>query len=723
MDSWNSEVARDLYAPLQGVLPIRLLEISPGSASESLHCRLIPTTIEAAQGQFEATSYTWGSPVDPCTIDCNGYPLKIQQNAYYMLMHLRQRDQLRTVWIDAICINQGDIPERSSQVSAMHLVYSFAKSVVIWLGPSDESSRIAMRFAARLDAPKFQREYEHHNRTSLEIVEEIPRKTYIFDPEANPDIGLSREIITSSVNFISRPWFGRVWVLQEAAGCRETQVQCGKDEIEWNQLFSLAWIMRSESPGRLPPYLPDTFPIVQRKAFAILKMHDIRSYRFPPSERVSHFRKDFSTILSSAHLHEATDPRDKIYSAMNLSIARDRIMDTKLFFHREEHSGVTGYANWGLKVDYTIPWEILYAEVSLELYKRGYVSFVADSGRNRQPAGWELPSWMVDFREQPSNTEIAESADWKAGGRCRSPNPIPNARNAVKFGFLPKAHRRVIDVSHMSKEFKTCKKSLMRCLDSFIGLQSLMRDEIVWTGEVSSDIKESDPRSNKESKSQCILRFISQESDQAMSAPTRIKGHYMTGEPVLSAYKMAIILGMDHMSDRVDEEFVRGNWDAFISWLKLPATDEDNETTTEQSLPPYELASAASSVWFDTRFAITTHGYFCLVPALTRPGDTVVIIRGHHLPLVLRPYVSPNRKIPIVTEYFESIGSAYVHGMMDNEAKCIVDEFGYKENMTDVRRQKLEDARAMEGDVWGELGFGDYSAVLETIGPSWVNIV
>jgi hypothetical protein len=426
----------------------------------------------------------------------------------------------------------------------MHLVYSFAKSVVIWLGPSDRYSRVAMEFSAKLDAARFIHEYGVQNRTTMEVLTEIPRKTYLFDPEVDLGVDLSEDVITSLVRFISRPWFGRVWVLQEAAGCQEMRVLCGDDQILWDQLFSLAWIIRSESPGMLPSYLPDTFSLVQRKAFAILRMHQIRLYRFPKGDRDVQFRPLFSTILGTAHLHEATDPRDKIYSAMNLSMSRERIMDLDLFFHRDDHTGITGYANWGLKADYTIPWEILYAQISLELLQRGYFSTLADSGRYKQPVPSVIPSWVIDFREQPSNTEIPENSGWMAGGRCRGPTAVPNPQSIVKVGILPKAHRRIFDTSLMSKEFKTCDTSLKTCLNTFVGLHVLMRDEIVWlsTDEFDGDTSKShDLKSIGITKSQRILNFIIMESSQAIEAPTKEDGHYMNGEPLLSAYKLTLL--------------------------------------------------------------------------------------------------------------------------------------------------------------------------------------
>lgn len=48
----------------------------------------------------------------------------------------RLRDPVleRVIWIDAICINQGDTEEKSRQVQVMSMVYAKAIRVVVWLG-------------------------------------------------------------------------------------------------------------------------------------------------------------------------------------------------------------------------------------------------------------------------------------------------------------------------------------------------------------------------------------------------------------------------------------------------------------------------------------------------------------------------------------------------------------------------------------------------------------
>jgi hypothetical protein len=55
-------------------------------------------------------------------------------NLWDALHCLRKRANGRRYWIDAICINQADIPERNQQVRIMPHIYFRAHTVVVWLG-------------------------------------------------------------------------------------------------------------------------------------------------------------------------------------------------------------------------------------------------------------------------------------------------------------------------------------------------------------------------------------------------------------------------------------------------------------------------------------------------------------------------------------------------------------------------------------------------------------
>ncbi|KAK0713942.1 heterokaryon incompatibility protein-domain-containing protein [Lasiosphaeria miniovina] len=55
-----------------------------------------------------------------------------------------------TIWADAICINQSDLAEKSSQVALMSSIYSSAARVVGWLGEAAGESNYAIELIARI---------------------------------------------------------------------------------------------------------------------------------------------------------------------------------------------------------------------------------------------------------------------------------------------------------------------------------------------------------------------------------------------------------------------------------------------------------------------------------------------------------------------------------------------------------------------------------------------
>jgi hypothetical protein len=61
-------------------------------------------------------------------------PWKVTRNLEEVLRHLRETPSEQNIWIDALSINQSDIPERNAQVSEMRQVYSSALVTILWLG-------------------------------------------------------------------------------------------------------------------------------------------------------------------------------------------------------------------------------------------------------------------------------------------------------------------------------------------------------------------------------------------------------------------------------------------------------------------------------------------------------------------------------------------------------------------------------------------------------------
>ncbi|KAK4244844.1 heterokaryon incompatibility protein-domain-containing protein [Corynascus novoguineensis] len=105
---------------------------------------------------YEALSYTWGSDDPTDYIWIQGNPLPIKPNLAAALHSLRLTTSGRRLWIDALCIDQSNLEERSRQVSYMRLVYKHATRVIAWLGVHTPDAEVAFEVTRRLaDVERF----------------------------------------------------------------------------------------------------------------------------------------------------------------------------------------------------------------------------------------------------------------------------------------------------------------------------------------------------------------------------------------------------------------------------------------------------------------------------------------------------------------------------------------------------------------------------------------
>ncbi|KAM7204883.1 Heterokaryon incompatibility protein (HET) domain containing protein [Rhypophila sp. PSN 637] len=132
---------------------------------------------------YEAT-YLWGgedgdySPSEPVYIGPHWDILFQTKICWSMLKYLRPWRGIRTVWIDAICINQGDLKEREDQVEAMCETYQRSMRLVVYLGD---------------DVVQKRDQYSYPMRCGLEEI----RKTQV-----------------DLYQLFQRRYFSRVWVIQ-----------------------------------------------------------------------------------------------------------------------------------------------------------------------------------------------------------------------------------------------------------------------------------------------------------------------------------------------------------------------------------------------------------------------------------------------------------------------------------------------------------------------------
>lgn len=128
----------------QGDSSFRLLALeSSDQVDGPVKARLRDANLSNKKDTFAALSYVWGAPGDRVTITLDGADFFIQANLCRFLRQVR-RFGCSNIWLDAICVNQNNIPEREQQVGLMQRIYPQAEHVLVYLGEDADNSDLAL---------------------------------------------------------------------------------------------------------------------------------------------------------------------------------------------------------------------------------------------------------------------------------------------------------------------------------------------------------------------------------------------------------------------------------------------------------------------------------------------------------------------------------------------------------------------------------------------------
>ncbi|KAK3718131.1 hypothetical protein LTR37_005246 [Vermiconidia calcicola] len=218
----SADTQRFEYSTLQRN-NIRVITILP------LENGVVRCTIETvdltSKPTYNALSDTWGDPrpkgmqtTEQATVEypiyIDGKTMMVGKNLYDALTRLASGVMVldAPVWIDAICINQGDSQEKNLQVSKMDEIYTKASMVVAWLGEADGFTQAGLEAIGRLastDTGLGAADYMTHQKRDV------------------GSYGLTDRQWQGLIAVFCRAWFTRVWVTQEVALARKMTVVIG----------------------------------------------------------------------------------------------------------------------------------------------------------------------------------------------------------------------------------------------------------------------------------------------------------------------------------------------------------------------------------------------------------------------------------------------------------------------------------------------------------------
>ena len=693
------------YAPLVHPRSIRLLRLIHSADSNAVVRCTLETVDLGNKPDYIALSYTWLRSYDPeYTLEREGHPddrrdrwivvdgakLDVTRNLNHFLLRLRHdvtepqgiwsrmwsrlsrqkaetHQEWKPLWIDAICINQGDVSERNAQVSMMAQIYSSAAVVVVWLGQADQNA------AAVLEDIRTLAWGWTNNRKEIHEGHMYYGSRAYSDAELLSEFGLSNwtpQRWQAVGNFFRNKWFCRLWICQEVALASKLHILWGGADVQWGLIVPCcAFLGRTElmaqaqgqaegdEKAKLLSLLRYTSSIVQ-----VLNLHQMREDCQPGESGESGASWSNATssigvleelLLKTRHC-KAHDPRDRVFGLLGILERRCELL---------------GVEKLPLRPDYGLTAAQLYQQVTMLLISEtrslrilSLVNFIAKENLLC------LPSWVPDYSHSiKAHLQLPENVPKGCSFDASRKSP-----SSLEFEFeqatLKLQSMRLATVSRVGQEksdlgwefnFERIARIILGapCVD----LNGQTHIEAFWRA--------------------CLLDM----ADGEHPAPAELERSFA-----------AWLLG--RLIDRLDECLSSG-WSLSGYLASMPSYKELEESDTRKVIPPlttlveiwhqlgqsprqagqkrgsdgavakdlckdaqgFERAMDRSSygLIFGTR-----EGYIGNGPILIGPGDTISIIKGSDVPLATRTEYNPMKG---ELECY-LVGEVYLHGVMHGEA-------------------------------------------------------
>jgi len=618
---------------------MRLVNILPGSLGDPLHGVVIHVRA-ASTPPYRALSYVWGTDQQPEELSMPDGTLSVTASLSKALRSLRRKDQMITLWVDAICINQKDGREKEKQIRMLPVIFQNASLTYAFLGGGDGvDSAVEMLMQVRVKAALEERSHlrkthdsredERHgtdledessstdemvreDTESSEESEDLEEEDWPIDlpkvPASWRDFPmphLEDEVWACVHALFSLPFFRRVWIVQEVVAAFNVKIVCGKWTIDWSDLHLAMEIVERH----IQLYDSDTTHTSSSwepfMSLAAQREWEVRSHRWSLSMLLEHFRYTESTLK-----------RDRLFAMLGLASDGNEPE---------------------FEPDYESPLETIVLRFARVFVRQGRgMQLLYRAGLHGD--NHRFPSWIPDWTIQ----RPASLADVSEGG--------------ITFGASGPHH------------------PIIKCVPE--------SDELLVDGYTVDLIESVSTSSNVEEELAIYFSEIDAMVDGAELSPSRTSLDELKWKvPIAGALfpKVATSGGVD----------LKSSYKALRSWLGRKGKGMSTEVTvvsiggysgrqgeygvllehiateTDRTQSLSYLAALRDTVqgW---RFAVTKNGFVGTVPDLAQAGDVVAILKGGRVPFILQ-------KSDARSGAFRLIGECYVHGLMNGEGLSLPD--------------------------------------------------
>ncbi|KAF9735708.1 hypothetical protein PMIN06_006763 [Paraphaeosphaeria minitans] len=602
---------------------IRLLELRlVGSATVSgdntstpsgtLLCNLLTTSIEAPQ-PYKALSYTWGTDDKTSFLKIAGTQLSITPSLYIALLHITSWQEVIHLWVDQVCIDQSNGDEKADQVLLMADVYSKAEQTLVWLGPaadrSDELMDLWLYAGRRAEAMGFD---GYFTKEKKHILLAILDNRSVDDPLSETYRRLVDEtrfrfedLMQAMADFDERPWFHRLWVVQEVSLCPDTVFVCGNKIVpvdfvrHASEVFTSA-LKQSRDSNRDPDFHN--------------LMLQAQTHRIMPLLSTRRRRQNFAKGCGEG---------DELFHLLRKLFVES---ETKVTQNRDRVYGLLGIAvdakQLDIKPDYTNSNEgPIFARFARAMIQKGRIELLSFSQFPKEDGLEGLPTWAPDWRPNLASSfytifEFAEDHLFGASGSTSVSLLTTMEANVLAIrGHVVDVIEEVGTVWHASNSHAL-----------YLHLFETIKDFCTRSAEKGESIYE-DP---------------SRRAEATWRVP--VGDLYWTPE-------------LDNV--RATKELVEDRYQDCVRLSEVIAGGKEVLTREEVHRLLAGRYRGNMSVMDGKRPYITQKGYLGMCPGSALAGDVVVIFYGARIPYVLRPRPEGDKHT--------FVGEAYCDGMMDGE--------------------------------------------------------
>ncbi|KAG4025506.1 hypothetical protein MFRU_056g00200 [Monilinia fructicola] len=572
----------------------------------------------------------------------DGKPILIGKNLELALRTLREVPDIyqgTRIWVDALCINHGDIDEKNLEVKRMGQIYGKADRVISYLG--DEMDRSGSVLEYMNEISQMMNPRRGGPRASL------PKKLRM--PEMLSD---------SMAKLFNRAYFNRIWVIQEVVlGGDKGIVICGKRQFSWKSILQSVKVFEGATLNEMGD---GTSEDVREgiKKLSLLR-HANLDFQCNGAKNRLYFAHN-SPWLRIPNVNQSRDSRDSIYGMMYLlPKALSDLINVDYAPHNRFVDVMRTFAEAYIKATKSLQW-ILYRNYMLFIEDLNWPTWVPNLAQAFSPAHVK---WIIDteYLACPDIPCYFEFGTKDQGGRhlliCKGVQV-----DVILLATVPVIRETVSRTLEVIKELETSRTTAYAARNDAMIRSPTLEKERTESGKVCS----TECAEVEASKS---VQHPSRDEEVALADIHR----YGSAEGLEDALRSCCIRANIELPDN-HNTFSYGGLT-----LKYRAPDRDTSGGSGNIYPCFEIWDTRRLALFTdekqddgsmtgesimekdfARLFTTRSGYVGATLGKISIGDEVWLVGGCRMPVVLRRNCGADDSHAL-------IGAAYIPGLMKGE--------------------------------------------------------